>query len=208
VRDAASLASPSLTALRDVSSDSARDAAQPPVAQLTRRLAQSDAAAFREFHALYFDRLYHFLLIVTRGDEHAAQDALQETLLRVVRHAREFQNEEIFWSWLKAVARNAARDGSRRRRRYFAVLERFAFWRSIEPSNGESDADDLRALIQEGLAELTGEDRALIEGKYLRGATVLELAADTGLSEKAIESRLGRLRRQLAASLLAKIRAR
>ena len=171
---------------------------------LTRRLAAGDEAAFREFHARYFDRLYHFLLVVACGDAHAAREALQETLLRVASRARQFESDEEFWSWLKAVARNAARDGSRKRRRYFAVLERFAGGQDTPPL--VADPERLHDLLDETLAEISADDRALIEGKYLRGATVLELAADNQLTEKAVESRLLRLRRELAERLRRKLR--
>src|SRR5438105_1625371 len=80
------------------------------VAQLTQRLAAGEEAAFGEFHAQYFDPLYRFLLAVTRGSEHEAREALQETMLRVIRYARAFQSEDAFWSWLKVLARSAARD--------------------------------------------------------------------------------------------------
>ena len=69
-------------------------AAPSGVAELTRRLVARDEDAFREFHTLYFDRLYQFLLVVARGQEHEAQEALQETLLRVARSPRVFDNEE------------------------------------------------------------------------------------------------------------------
>ena len=73
--------------------------------------------------------LYQFLLVVSRGQEHEAREALQEMLLRVARSARVFDDEEAFWCWLKAVARNAARDGGRKQRRYLALLERFSLRR-------------------------------------------------------------------------------
>ncbi len=179
------------------------------IAPLTRRLAAGDDAAFREFHGLYFDRLYHFLLVLTRGEAHAAQDALQETLLRVVRHAREFENEEIFWSWLKAIARSAACDGGRKQRRYLARLRDFALGRpALFADAAPSPAPDhLRAQLAEALATLPSSDRDLVEGKYLRGETIAELAAQAGLTEKAVESRLGRLRRQLGESVRQKLRA-
>jgi RNA polymerase sigma-70 factor (ECF subfamily) len=197
-----------LTGLAAVSETSTPDASD--IAALTRRLAAADDAAFREFHGRYFDRLYRFLLVVTRGQEHAAQDALQETMLRVARYAREFEDEDIFWSWLKAVARNAARDGGRKRRRYLAVLEKFAFWRRDASGSGIDPREEgaLRSLIDEGLASLAPLDRHLIEGKYLRGYTVVELATDTGLTEKAVESRLVRSRRQLAEAALETLRKR
>ena len=179
-----------------------KNAASDGTAVLTRRLAAVDEEAFRQFHEQYFDRLYQFLLVVARGQEHEAQEALQETLLRVARYAREFETEDAFWCWLKAVARSAARDGARKRRRYFALLERFASYRDDE----RREDDRLRALLEESLDELDPEDRQLIEGKYLDGDTVKELSAHTGLTDKAVESRLLRLRRHLRVRLMEKLR--
>src|SRR5437588_8977873 len=95
-----------LTSGRAVEKTRASSQASSEVAQLTRRLAAADENAFRDFHAQYFDRLFHFLLVVCQGQEQEAQEALQQTLLRVVRYVRAFDSEEVFWSWLKAVARS------------------------------------------------------------------------------------------------------
>ena len=55
------------------------------IAALTGRLAAGDEAAFREFHAAYFPRLFRYLIVCARGDEEAARDALQETTPRRMR---------------------------------------------------------------------------------------------------------------------------
>ncbi|HLP77611.1 MAG TPA: sigma factor, partial [Candidatus Paceibacterota bacterium] len=101
------------TGSRTATEVSIPETSQSSIALLTKRVAGGDHAAFEEFHERYFDRLYQFLLVITRGEEHQAQEALQETLLRVARHARVFEDEETFWCWLKAIARNTARDGGR-----------------------------------------------------------------------------------------------
>lgn len=176
------------------------------IAALTRRLTQGDEAAFREFHTRYFNRLYQFQLVVARGQEHEAQEALQETLLRVARHGRQFKDEHAFWCWLKTVARNAARDGGRKRSRYANLLRNFALGRPDDSgSNTTYDEDRLVTALTECLDELSVDDRRLLEGKYLDGATVRELAGVTSLTEKAVESRLGRLRQRLRSSLLSKL---
>jgi RNA polymerase sigma-70 factor (ECF subfamily) len=176
------------------------------VVGLTRLLAAGDQDTFREFHELYFDRLYQFALVVTQGDEHEAQEVLQETLLRVLRYARVFETEEVFWCWLKVLARSAAHDRGRKRRRYLSLLQRFAsLWG--DPAQ-ESIADEdhrLQGLLEESLGELSPADRRLVEGKYLEGSAVRELSIETGLTDKAVESRLLRLRRQLRESLLKKL---
>jgi RNA polymerase sigma-70 factor (ECF subfamily) len=180
------------------------DAARSVVVSLTRRLAAGEDEAFREFQQRYFDRLYRFLLVVAHGNEIQAQEALQDTFVRVARHIRNFEEEDAFWNWVKAIGRNAARDAGRKQRRYSFLLERFT-------RHGETNAaasvkeDSLTVALEESVGELELNDRQLVEGKYLEGQTLRELAAQTGLTEKAVESRLLRLRRQLREGMLKKL---
>jgi len=172
-------------------------------ARLTAGLAAGDEAAFREFHAAYFDRLLRYLLVILQGDEAGARDALQETLLRVVRHARRFETEAEFWGWLTVLARSAALDAGRKQSRYWAVLKRFMFGR------GESETADpfathrtaLHESLEHALQKLDPVDRQLIEAKYFEQTSVAGLAAQSGLTEKAVESRLHRARQQLRSHL-------
>ena len=205
-----SLANP-LLSLRLTSTSTVADVPQSIVTtedirRLTRQLAAGDEAAFREFHARYFDRLYQFLLVVTRGQEDEAQEALQLTLLRLLRYARSFDSADVFWSWLTVLARTAARDAARKNQRYLALLRRFCLQRQ-EPMDGLNPKADesLRLALEEALAELEPRDRHLLESKYLDGAKVRELAADTGLTDKAVESRLLRLRRHVRERLFQKL---
>ena len=175
-------------------------------AQLTRGLAAGDETAFRDFHAQYFDRLYRFLLVVAQGQEQDAQEALQQTFLRVTRYVRVFESEEVFWSWLKTVARSVARDGNRKQQRYAALLQRFAFSSPSPPADQTSDDESrLSALLEESLAQLTPEERLLLEAKYVDGFTVKELCGRVGMTEKGLESRLDRLRKALRSLILEKL---
>jgi RNA polymerase sigma-70 factor (ECF subfamily) len=198
-----SLRLPELTAVAEGQNNVPQTSA---IVSLTLRLAAGQEEAFRQFQSLYFDRLYRFLLTVARGDETQAREALQETLLRVARHARRFDDEEAFWNWLAAVARNAARDAGRKERRYSALLARFTQRsRPAAPAPGQEGA--LAVALEESVGELEPGDRQLIEGKYLDGQSVRELAAQAGLTEKAVESRLLRLRRQLREGILKKLKS-
>lgn len=175
--------------------------------QLTRRLAAGDDAAFREFHDRYFDALYAFVLVICRGDVTGAQDVLQETLLRVARYARPFPEEEVFWRWLKMVARSAARDAARKQHRHLDLLRNYALrWLPVQRSEDGLAPADWSGPLEDTLRTLATADRELVEGKYVRGSSVRELAAQTGLTEKAVESRLLRLRRQLRERLLRRLR--
>ena len=178
------------------------------------RLARSRAGwhrgeeeAYREFHRDYFDRLYRLLLVLCRGQETEAREALQDTLCRVARTVRRFDDPEIFWCWLGVLARSAARDAGRKRRRYWRWLVDYAQrWLPVERSPADDHDQQLEALLLECLAELDPADRRLVEGKYFSRRSIGELARDTGLTERAMESRLFRLRGQLRESLLCKLR--
>jgi RNA polymerase sigma-70 factor (ECF subfamily) len=175
------------------------------IESLTHRLAAGDEKAFVEFHQEYFDRLYQFLLVITQGREDEAKEALQQTLLRVVRYVRPFNCEETFWCWLKGVSRSVARDAGRKERRYWGLLNRFSLSKPTTTNTVPDPEQSLRAELDDCLCELVPEDRLLLVSKYIEGATVKELSLQTGLTEKAIESRLLRLRRRLRETLLRRL---
>lgn len=193
-----------LTGGKTVEKSADSNSAASQIAQLTAGLVAGDEEAFRQFHAQYFNPLYRFLLVATHGQEQEAKDALQYTFLRVVRYIRRFESEEVFWAWLKAVARSAARDGNRKQQRYWLLLQRFSFEPSAPVAGGKEEGY-LAAVLEESLTALEPEDRRLLEAKYVEGFTVKELGVQTGMTEKAIESRLERLRRALRERVLKKL---
>jgi RNA polymerase sigma factor (sigma-70 family) len=174
------------------------------VGALTHRMVQGDETAYRMFYDAYFDRLSRYLLVVTAGDEDAAREALQAALVRVVRHIKVFPSEAVFWSWLTVLARSALSDQSRKKRRYLAFLDRFTrHTRAQEKAPDDPEADTrLVVLLESGLAELPFEERRLVEAKYFERSPVRDIATDLNLSEKAVESRLVRIRQKLKAAVL------
>jgi RNA polymerase sigma-70 factor (ECF subfamily) len=169
------------------------------VAALTRAMANGDEAAYRVFYAAYFNRLLRYLLVVTRGDEQASREALQGALVRVARHVRPIAEEDKFWSWLTVLARSALADESRKQRRWFAFLERFSRHTETEAgglNDGEADRA-LHELLARKVSALPPEERELIAQKYLLHRPVREIADARQTSEKAVESKLSRIRRKL-----------
>ncbi len=51
---------------------------------MTVRMANGDETAFKEFYECYCDRLFRYLLLLTRGNEDLARDLLQITMTKVV----------------------------------------------------------------------------------------------------------------------------
>ena len=174
------------------------------MAALTRRMVQGEETAYRTFYEAYFNRLSRYLLVVTSGDEDAAREALQSTLLRVVRHIKVFPSDDVFWSWLTVLARSALTDQTRKRRRYLAFLDRFTWHnRTQQAAQDDPEADArLVSLLEGSLGKLPFDERRLVEAKYFERLSVRQMAEALGLSEKAVESRLVRVRQKLKAAIL------
>ncbi|MGD0016171.1 MAG: sigma-70 family RNA polymerase sigma factor [Verrucomicrobiia bacterium] len=177
------------------------------IAALTSRMARGDEEAFRAFHAAYFPRLLRYLFVVTHGDEEIVHEALQSTLVRVARHVRRFDSEAVFWSWLTVLSRSAVVDEQRKRQRRVALLYQFFQRQQIDnqPTDHEADAS-LRVLLEQGLGDLTAEERALMERKYFEEESVRDIAASLNTTEGAVESRLMRTRRRLKDIILARLK--
>ncbi len=149
--------------------------------------------------------------MVTRGDEQAARDALQETYLRVVRHGKRFDDEEAFWSWLTVLARCAARDGGRRQQRYRHLISRYFQFRNTdsiheaEPTSKDPE-QVLEDRVHDSLARMDPSERSLLESKYFERASVRDLARQLSLSEKAVESKMTRARKKLKSMVLNQMR--
>jgi RNA polymerase sigma factor (sigma-70 family) len=180
---------------------------EPPldIPVLTRRMAQGDESAYRTFYDAYANRLFRYLLVAAAGDEESAREALQAALVRVVRHIRAFPDDTIFWSWLTVLARSALSDQGRKRRRYLAFLDRFTRQARGEPEAEPSPAPGTRllALLEGSLETLLLDERQIIEAKYFSGQSVRDIAGKMALSEKAVESRLTRIRQKLKTAILA-----
>jgi len=167
-------------------------------------MVAGDETAYRTFHEAYYPRLTRYLLVVTHGNEDATREALQATFIRVVRHIRVFDDEACFWNWLTVLARTACADQRRKRSRYQAFLDRFTQHARAEAAGAENGQADSRlvAALEHSVRSLPAEERTLVDRKYLDRESVRAIATSLQLSEKAVESRLGRIRQKLKATIL------
>jgi RNA polymerase sigma-70 factor, ECF subfamily len=171
-------------------------------------MTEGDEMAWRTFYDAYFDRLWRYLLVVAAGNEDAAREALQGALVRVTRHIKVFRDETVFWSWLTVLARSAFSDETRKRRRYFSFLDRFTRHANVEfdgASNVQTE-ERLKILLERHVALLPPDERELIEQKYFARRAVREIADELETTEKAVESKLSRVRKKLKDAVLVELK--
>ncbi len=177
---------------------------EPALRKMTAAIRRGDEEAFTRFHDLYSLRLYKYLLVVAKGDDTQAREVLQTVIVKVARNMEVFENEGRLWSWLCRLARNAFVDRCRalRRETRFITLEGL----SLEQTETAGADGRLAHCMTQALDAFTSEESELLHAAYIDERPLQELADEAGQTYKALESRLGRLRRKLKDLLLKGLR--
>jgi RNA polymerase sigma-70 factor, ECF subfamily len=140
------------------------------------------------------------------GEPEAAEDAAQETFLRVFQHLNRYDQKRPFATWLLSIAAHYCID--RLRRRKFAMFSideedddgtsfELPDPDSLQPEN-ESVKKETRERVHVLLQELDATDRAAVIMRYWYDYSEAEIAESLRLTVSAVKSRLHRARRELA----------
>jgi RNA polymerase sigma-70 factor, ECF subfamily len=169
---------------------------------LLHAVAAGDADALGHLYRLRGAELLAYLAGVCR-DEQVAQELLQDTMLKVWRHATSYRGDASVRTWLFAIARRTARDYLRRPDRGVvpdAVLGDHPAPQQDEPEAGALAKAGTQALLA-AFGELSPLHREVLLLVALHGLSVRETAGVLEVAEGTVKSRLHHARRALAAVL-------
>ena len=146
------------------------------------------------FEALYertFPKVYAYVASLLR-DRAAAEDVTSQTFERAYRKRRSYRaTRGSADAWVFGIARNAALDELRRRKRS-ARLEGEPK-DTVSPSpDEEAEGAMRRAVVRDALAGLDGAERDLVALKFMGGLSNAEIARVLGLSESNAGTKLHR----------------
>lgn len=152
---------------------------------LTAALPSEPVRAGFDFEALYRssrDDLYAYAASLLR-DRAAAEDVTAQAFERAYRRRRTFNARRgNARAWLFGIARNAALDELRRRRRQAALDIDPEDANAVTPEEGAEHALT-RTTVRAALATLDARERELIGLKFYAGLSNRELARVLGVSE-------------------------
>ena len=166
------------------------------IAAPTREAPAAADLAFEQLYRSSRDDLYAYLAGMLR-DRSAAEEVTASVFERAYRKRRHFDPERgQARAWLFGIARNAALDELRRRRRTAQL--------TADPADLESEAADThvehgarRATVAAALAKLAPRDRELVALKYFAGLSNTEIASVLGISESNAGTKLHRVLTEL-----------
>lgn len=167
-------------------------------ASLLARARKGERDAFEQLYR-WFERPVFTLALRMCGDRGAADEVLQETMLKLWSGIGGFRGDggSPFWGWLRQVAVNEALMRLRRERRLVA---------EIEAADGDHDADEQSppppaaadaALLQRALDALPANTRSVLWLYHAEGYTHEEIAEAMQRSVSFSKSQLARGTRRL-----------
>lgn len=147
----------------------------------TRAAQAGDQVAFGRLYARYSRMVHGVLLAYVQYGE--AEDLVQEVFLTAMKRLDRLREAGAVGGWLAAIARNAAHDQRRRRRRWTELFDRF-----VQPDAGRLEA---MAALEE-IRKLPEAYRETLILRLVEGMTGPEIAQRTGLTQDSVRVNLCR----------------
>jgi len=147
--------------------------------------ALSDEREVREAYAAHSGELYGFA-VRSLGDSGLAEEAVQETFLRAWRAGERFDPEiGSLRTWLFAILRNVVIDLGRARAARPVVA-------TGTPEAGHEPLEQilLSWQVEEALRRIGDQHRRVLLETYYRGRPYAEVAAELGVPEGTVKSRV------------------
>jgi RNA polymerase sigma-70 factor (ECF subfamily) len=186
-------------------------------AEHIRRILTGEKQLFHELIGPC-ERSIYFLLFSLLRNEAEAEDAAQETVIKVYRNLHLFRGDSQFRTWVLSIARNEGlgrlrKAETRREDSLDALMDSEAgdftpavltSWREVPLEALERT--ELGALLRKAIEGLPGIYRNVVLLRDIEGMDVRETAAALGIAEGAVKVRLHRARALLQRELAPKLK--
>jgi RNA polymerase sigma-70 factor (ECF subfamily) len=167
-----------------------------------------DGEAFRELVERHSRSVFRLAYRLT-GNEHDAEDVVQETFFRAHRQLNRFEERASFGTWLYRIAANCAHDLLRKRRRHEDRSESVdSDTNALPPLPAGGVAPDrqvmnleVRRRVIEALASLSHTERTALVLRHYEGLSIGEIGQILGLGTSATKHSVFRAVRKLRKEL-------
>lgn len=151
---------------------------------------------------LHYGPLMRYIIAPILQNPQDREDCLSEVSMRVWEKIGQFDGEKgSFHAWLTAITRNTALNHARRASGSSAEeLSESTPSPELSPEEALLKKERQEAL-KTALSRLSYKDRLLFYRKYYYRQSTAQIAAELGMTERAVEGKLYRVKKQLRKSL-------
>jgi len=188
------------------------DAGEPDDVELVKRCQAGDSSAFNDLITRYRSKVFTMIYGMVQNEQDA-WDLAQEGFLKAWKSIHRFKGESSFYTWLYRIMTNVTIDSLRRK----GVRGEAEFDDRIAPVNVEPGSrttpsssplpnkkleyQEIRGRIDEAIAKLSPEHRAVIVMKEIEDLQYSEIAEILSCSLGTVMSRLFYARKKLQSLL-------
>jgi len=162
-------------------------------AELVEAAKGGDKQAFTALVEKYSGHAYRLAYSIL-GNQHDAEDAVQEAFINLYRKISSFRGSSSFATWFYKIIRNLAYDKVRRKAAYRRAYEAYSGEGMVVNSPTRPDRatvqSELRAVLEEALLKLSPEHREILVLRELEGLSYNEIASVLGIKLGTVMSRL------------------
>ncbi|WP_425436524.1 RNA polymerase sigma factor SigW [Paenibacillus herberti] len=179
-------------------------------ANLIRLALKGDQRAFAELVGMYQDKLYHlaYRMLYNRQE---AEDAVQETFLRVFRNMERYDDSMKFSTWIYRITTNLSIDRLRRRKPGFSLdaelpehdgLDGYSMFASEDTSPEEEVLlSETQHIIRNAIDTLPPKYKTVMVLRYLEDLSLQEIGDVMDMPVTTIKTRVHRGREFLRKKL-------
>lgn len=164
-------------------------------------VAGEDMNAFETLYRAYQPRLRRFIGGMTRQPA-LVDEVLDDTMMVVWRKAHTYNREAKISTWIFAIAYRQTLKALRRRNDPVALGDEQSASSTAPGPDAAMQQHELHRHLSDALAELSAEQRAVIELTYYMGYACGEIAAIMGCPVATVKTRMFYARRKLKTLLV------
>jgi RNA polymerase sigma-70 factor (ECF subfamily) len=143
-------------------------------------MSEGSLNSFEAAFESHFEQVYGYVAYRLAPALDDANDLTQEIFLAALGAWHSFRGEASALTWLRSIARRKIADHFANQNRVGRGGCQPGF---AESANAGSDGEERTRLLSEAMRSLSPEHVELLEGKYLEGRTVRDMAREQGKSE-------------------------
>lgn len=158
----------------------------------------------REIYMEYYQSVYATVVYMTE-DHAAAEDIIQDSFLKVIKHVPRIENEGSLNGWIRAVVRNTAYSYFRKMKKYRNDIDSESVYIN-NTVNYATDSDtisnevELNLMVEQitrYLQELKPDYQAIVELRWKQGLSYKEIAEQLDTTDRVIKHKLHRARESI-----------
>lgn len=168
--------------------------------ELLPLIAEGKSPAFDELYHRYGQRMFSYFFRMLWKNKELAEDQTQELFLKVIHHARKFDTNRSFSTWVYSIAHNMCKNEYRKEE----VRMKYAAIKPGESSTGNEKLVDLQKFkiaVSNCISRLNEEKKSLFILRFQEHLSVPEISTILNIPEGTIKSRLFYLLKEMKEEL-------